>query len=417
MTNKYDLREKIRCAQKLTKSITLKALHASDSKPTNIIRNKKPQCCHLCGKTFKDTRRLKRHLTSHSEERPFPCMLCGKTFKRKQEVSAHSAHVHDSSMSFECDFCSKKLKSRASWMTHRKRHLKDYIVKCELCSRGFVTKQEYNNHMGSSHGKSSNICTVCGRSCYDKATLQSHMARHSENYLSSANIKCKLCDKTFLQDKYLKRHFRRIHKNGGQQLKKRKLRRIKKEVDPDYVAPKAKQTEKQNESIVIPKEETSTDENSIKFACELCEEKIDSSIDFALHSVKHSSDNKYHCHYCTFKSVLIKRMKKHMKSHGNTGKSFQCQTCSKIFPECIQAIEHKNFHSGEMPYKCETCEKHFMFSWLLFTHRRLFHWDVKIDPIALTCDTCNMSFGTRSGLRKHFFDQQAGGALTTAYEC
>lgn len=144
-------------------------------------------------------------------------------------------------------------------------------------------------------------------------------------------------------------------------------------------------------------------ENYLKFACELCDEKISSSILYAVHSVKHSLDSKYHCHHCTFKTSKVKGMAKHMRFHGNEGKEFQCEICLMTFPECIQAIEHKNFHSGELPYCCEGCDKHFMFSWLLFTHRRLFHPNMKDDPSMLVCDICNMSFGTRSGLRKHHF--------------
>ncbi|XP_050516846.1 zinc finger protein 600-like [Diabrotica virgifera virgifera] len=149
------------------------------------------------------------------------------------------------------------------------------------------------------------------------------------------------------------------------------------------------------------KEELS-EENVLKFSCELCDEKISSSIFFAMHSAKHSLDKKFHCHYCNHKSSKVKGIVKHMKFHGNIGKEFQCEICMATFPECIQAIEHKNFHSGELPYRCEVCEKHFMFSWLLFTHRRLFHPNI-IDPASLVCDICNISFGTRSGLRKHHF--------------
>lgn len=151
---------------------------------------------------------------------------------------------------------------------------------------------------------------------------------------------------------------------------------------------------------VVKQETTSEEINEIylKFTCEVCNEKLESSSAFALHSNKHSKDKKYHCHHCRFKSTLAKKISNHMKwQHGGTGKFFQCDICVGVFPESIQAIEHKNFHSGEMPFKCEACQKHFMFSWLLNTHQRLFH------SYELFCDICNSLFRTKSGLRKHKF--------------
>ncbi|KAJ8943830.1 hypothetical protein NQ318_020902 [Aromia moschata] len=89
---------------------------------------------------------------------------------------------------------------------------------CEVCNQGFVTNQEYNNHVGAKHRASTHVCSVCGRSCYDKAALQGHMARHAKDYGKNQNIRCELCNKTFLQEKYLKHHFLRMHKNGGQRF-------------------------------------------------------------------------------------------------------------------------------------------------------------------------------------------------------
>ncbi|XP_050516843.1 zinc finger protein 90-like [Diabrotica virgifera virgifera] len=126
------------------------------------------------------------------------------------------------------------------------------------------------------------------------------------------------------------------------------------------------------------------EEAVLKFACELCDEKILSSLDFALHSVKHSQDQKHHCHHCDGRSYKrVNAIHHHMRwVHGGMGKYMPCEVCKTIFPEWIQALEHKNFDSGEMPYHCEECDKYFMFSWLLRTHYRLFHPKSKV-PAAL----------------------------------
>uniref|UniRef100_A0A6P7EZL1 Zinc finger protein 271-like n=1 Tax=Diabrotica virgifera virgifera TaxID=50390 RepID=A0A6P7EZL1_DIAVI len=115
-----------------------------------------------------------------------------------------------------------------------------------------------------------------------------------------------------------------------------------------------------------------------KFACELCDEKISSSVDFALHSRKHSQDKRYHCHHCDgrdFKRSFkrVDGIRNHVTCVHGMDLFLQCDVCNMLFPETIQAFEHKNFDSGKMPYRCDVCQKSFMYSWLVFTHYRLFH--------------------------------------------
>lgn len=110
-------------------------------------------------------------------------------------------------------------------------------------------------------------------------------------------------------------------------------------------------------------------DHKLRFTCEACDYTAKHSLDFALHSKMHVE--KYYCQYCHYKTLKEKNIEKHMRSHGS-GKMIDhhCNVCFGVFSEKVQAEEHKNFHSGEMPYNCEMCGKHFMFSWLLNAHNR-----------------------------------------------
>lgn len=46
--------------------------------------------CSQCDKTFTRATHLKRHMTIHSEERPFSCNLCEKKFRRADHLSEYS---------------------------------------------------------------------------------------------------------------------------------------------------------------------------------------------------------------------------------------------------------------------------------------------------------------------------------------
>ncbi|KAG5896095.1 hypothetical protein JTB14_006884 [Gonioctena quinquepunctata] len=233
--------------------------------------------------------------------------------------------VHGQFSSLECDICSKKLKSKSSFVIHRKRHLKEYIAKCETCGQGFVTNQEYNNHIGSKHGTSSHICNICGRACYDKAALQGHMARHAENYETNQNIQCHICNKTFLQEKYLKQHIIRIHKDGGQ-----------------------------------------------RYMCDLCGKNLHSKGSLKDHMLVHKGLKPLDCKECGKTFTLRTTLKLHMRTH--TGeRPYSCEECGKSFTQKGPLNIHMMYHRGERPHKCEICPMAFVTRNLLSAHVKRHH--------------------------------------------
>ncbi|XP_030752794.1 zinc finger protein 124-like isoform X16 [Sitophilus oryzae] len=141
------------------------------------------------------------------------------------------------------------------------------------------------------------------------------------------------------------------------------------------------------------------EDHKIRFTCEVCDYTAGHSLDFALHSKQHTE--RYYCQYCSYKTGKETYIEKHMKNHTSTDFRNYCTVCYKTFNENIQADEHKNFHSGELPYSCSMCGKHFMFSWLLNTHYRFLHHGVSKEDDLYFCLLCKLRFGTKSGLRKH----------------
>lgn len=45
--------------------------------------------CNECDKTFTRATHLKRHMTTHSEERPYACNMCDKKFRRADHLSEY----------------------------------------------------------------------------------------------------------------------------------------------------------------------------------------------------------------------------------------------------------------------------------------------------------------------------------------
>lgn len=66
------------------------------SDKTDIIDPKKKHSCPLCQARFQRPEHVKRHLKSHSSEKPYECdePNCGKRFNRKDNLKAHLKKIH-----------------------------------------------------------------------------------------------------------------------------------------------------------------------------------------------------------------------------------------------------------------------------------------------------------------------------------
>ncbi|XP_018605215.2 transcription factor HIVEP2 [Scleropages formosus] len=71
-------------------------------KPEDVLRkeskSKKPgkYICHYCGRACAKPSVLKKHIRSHTGERPYPCVPCGFSFKTKSNLYKHKkSHAHN----------------------------------------------------------------------------------------------------------------------------------------------------------------------------------------------------------------------------------------------------------------------------------------------------------------------------------
>ena len=56
-------------------------------------RNRYP--CNVCGYLSRGNYYLRRHMRSHTGERPYTCSLCGKSYTRKEHLSSHVSASHE----------------------------------------------------------------------------------------------------------------------------------------------------------------------------------------------------------------------------------------------------------------------------------------------------------------------------------
>lgn len=75
---------------------------------------------------------------------------------------------------------------------------------------------------------------------------------------------------------------------------------------------------------------------------------------------------------------------------------FKCETCDAAFSEKSHLTRHRRTHTGEKPYKCEICVSCFTQKSSLKTHMRT-HTGEK----AYVCATCGVHFPNKMKLRIH----------------
>ncbi|XP_076666149.1 uncharacterized protein LOC143367827 isoform X3 [Andrena cerasifolii] len=172
-----------------------------------IHRDERPFTCHVCGKQFRDSGGLSRHLKDvHAKLKNFTCDICGKSFASKATREDHR-RTHTGERPYICDSCGKTFKSKASLYIHSKLHTDEFPHPCSYCSKKFRRRQEMLAHVTTHTGEKNYGCDVCSKRFRVKSELVRHKLIHSE----SKPFVCVKCGLAFRQKRYLNNHVKSRH--------------------------------------------------------------------------------------------------------------------------------------------------------------------------------------------------------------
>lgn len=150
----------------------LKSFGDSKNKSGEKMAPKNYQC-ELCGCTYKTKSILKKHLLTHTSEKPFSCPLCSKQYTRSEHLVVHM-RVHTGIKPYVCEMCARPFSKNQDLSRHKRIHFDEKKFQCPRCERRFKRSADVHTHMRTHTGIRPFVCKGCDKSYTSHSGLWKH---------------------------------------------------------------------------------------------------------------------------------------------------------------------------------------------------------------------------------------------------
>lgn len=170
----------------------------------NSHTNSRPFKCPYddCDKDYIEDKHLKQHIkAAHTNERKYTCQVdgCGKSFVTGTRLKRHQA-VHEGAERFRCQDCGQSFRKRETLTKHVRKehmHVRAYACAEKDCTESFDSKPALKRHTDKVHGEVKYWCGECGLTTDTDGTQ--HRVGFTTELLLHAHLKkehqnCLFCD-------------------------------------------------------------------------------------------------------------------------------------------------------------------------------------------------------------------------------
>lgn len=304
--------------------------------------------CEQCGKVFTTMALLRRHMVTHSDEKPFPCMLCPKKFSRLTGVAYHMKSIHEKIPNYTCD----------------------------ICGKGFYVKYKLNVHVKSHSNQKCFKCSICFDSFTDASACERHVKLHNDSTVNK--FKCPQCPSYLISEDSLKNHIFLRHTEA-------------KTFSCDFCQKLFSCKSRCNDHIKL------THHQVRNHVCDLCGKAFSSKPILRVHVNSHNGIKAFECHICNRTFAHHSTLKNHIERHSNE-KNFLCSQCGgSFYSDRTLRFHIASAHTLDKPHPCPHCDKKFVAKYQLRNHINQHHLDFK----PFVCDVCNKGFVEARALKRH----------------
>ncbi|XP_018335317.1 zinc finger protein 2 isoform X7 [Agrilus planipennis] len=335
----------------------------------HMNQEEKVYFCHQCGNGEKLTKQeLLEHCKMHGIDykkkakffrkaqaknpRPraqlqlFLCEICSLEFNAKPDLDAHYEAEHKNH--YRCEVCQAGSNSLVDYIFHMQTHNEDKSLKCPLCTFSTCSRYVIKGHLASVHEQfRKHKCKICGK----RFSVFSHFEEHKNFHTGEKPFQCDACGKKFMYSRYLRSHVALMHTECSENELKCPI------CDQTFLAAGALIEHRRRKH------------SKFVHVCEVCGKTFRERLGLAAHAKIHSEIKSYACSVCKRRFSRRSYLTQHERIH--TGeKPHVCPHCGKGFTQRSSMVIHARGHTGERPYVCQLCDKRFTSGNRLTTHRK-----------------------------------------------